>query len=499
MPKLLLIYPRVVPRVWKLNIPTNLVALGSYLVDRGYSVRILDGCNASRRQLYAQIKAEIGNTLAVGISAMSAQISQAIEVARLVRQLNPSLPIIWGGVHPTLYPEQVAGSDLADFVVRGEGEATTLELLKQLESANLEPEGVKGIAYKTGNSSHRVVLTPSREFLNMDELPLMNWELLEGVTSAKGLKTIAQLAGGLWIMGSRGCPWRCTFCINSVLNQKYRVRSLDLVIEDIQQLVSQGINSLSFLDEDFFVNKGRAKEFLAKVKSKGIKFTWGANARANYFSESYLNPEFLAQLKDIGLVHVGIGAESGSERMLERLRKEITCEDIARAAKFLSLADISASFSFMMGVPGETEEDLWSTIRLIGQIMEKDSSHRFVSLGPKVWRPYPGSILFEECLKYGMKTPADLKGWGRSPYIGGNDFLHKDARDYPWVKMPIERMLTLGFYGALCGVNFRFQFLTTLFRRIALWRCRKPFLGFPIELKLYRGIVRSRISSFLLG
>ncbi len=501
MPKLLLIFPKVVPKVWRLNIPLSLLHLGSYLVPRGYSVRILDGNNINKNQLYTRIKAEIDGTLAVGISAMSAQMGQAVEVARMVRQLNPSLPIIWGGVHPTLYPEQVAGSEFADFVVCGEGEVTALELLKEIESGNLEPEGVKGIAYKTGNFPQKVALTPPREFLNMDESPPVDWGLLEGITPepVKGLKKIAQLAGGgLTLFTTRGCPWRCTFCINSVLKQTYRYRNLDLVMEDIRQVVDQGVNFINFLDEDFFVNKKRVREFAAKVKSEGLKFRWGATGRTNYFREEYLNLEFLTQLKDIGLEALSMGAESGSERMLKKLRKQITCQDTLRAAEVLNSAGgIEGWFSFMMGLPGETEEDLWDTIKLIEQIMERDSSYLFFCAGPKVYRPYPGSVLFKECLDYGMKIPS-VEEWGGSPYIGGDDFLLKDARDYPWIQMPIERMLTLGFYGGLCGVRFRFRLLTRLIRRIALWRCRKSFFKFPIELKLYRAIVRSRIPSFLL-
>jgi anaerobic magnesium-protoporphyrin IX monomethyl ester cyclase len=492
--KVLLIYPRfTVPQV-NLVIPMNLMYLGSYLLRHDYAVRILNGCNIeSSDELYRQIKSEINDTMAIGLSVMTQQVPSALGISKMVRDISPGLPIIWGGVHPTLYPRQVASSGLVDFAVHGEGEITAVELLKHLTVGNREPSGIRGIAYKSGDSPNNVVITPARELLNMDELPQLEWGLLEYITPIKDIIKISELTGrGLLIQTTRGCPWHCTFCINSILKNKYRYRSLNLVMEDIRQVIELGVNRITFMDEDFFANRKRARTFADMVREKGLNFKWYANARADYFGRDYLSREFLAELKQIGLSTIGLGFESGSERILKKLRKEITCQDTIKTAERLDEAGIGGEFSCMMGLPDEYEDDMKATLKLIQQIIERDSQSRFIILGPQVFRPYPGSALYLECLKYGMNEPTSLEEWAVSPYLAPESNLI-EVKFYPWIRVSDRRLNVLTFYGWLWGAKSRFKLLNNLVRQILKWRSRSYSFRMPFEMNIYYGLKKFRL------
>ena len=121
--KVLLINPHIASlRTWRLNVPVGLLYLGSYLSHKGYNVYILDACNVEKKsELLERLKQELSDAMVVGLSVMTDQVANAIEISRYIRERNPSLPIIWGGVHPTLYPELTAKSEYVDFVVLGEG------------------------------------------------------------------------------------------------------------------------------------------------------------------------------------------------------------------------------------------------------------------------------------------------------------------------------------------------------------------------------------------
>ena len=148
--KLLLVNPRHPERLVRLNIPLGLLYVGTAASRQGYQVNILDANNyPNPRRFFERLEEELAGTLAVGLSVMTAQIASAIEIARRVRETSPEAPIIWGGIHATMYPEQVAGSEYADFAVKREGEATIAELLAAIEG-HTDPRQVKGVACKTG-------------------------------------------------------------------------------------------------------------------------------------------------------------------------------------------------------------------------------------------------------------------------------------------------------------------------------------------------------------
>lgn len=493
--KVLLIYPNFPEKVGRLNLPMGLMYVGSYLCHAGYKVCILDLNNIQNMaHACAKIKSELAGAIAVGFSVMSAQIPNALEVSKYVKQVDPTIPIIWGGVHPTLYPKQVAQCEFIDFAVRGEGEITALELLKAIEQ-NGNFENVRGIAFQS-SERQEVTMTDSREFIDMNKLPPIEWKLLESMKLGSNIKEIAKLTGhGIWLQTSRGCPHRCAFCINPILKLRYRYKRSDLVLNEIKRLVDLGVDHIWFLDETFFVNKKRVVEIMEGIQERGLKFKWFANVRADYFRPDYINVEFALRMKRSGCELLGIGAESGSQRILDMLKKDITVEDTLNSARVLNKAGIKGHFSFMVGLPGEEENDVIKTLQLIEGIMKIDTSYSFRVVALQIYRPYPGSELYLKCLEEGLKEPATLVEWGHSPFI---QIEVKNLQEYPWIKHRLRADLNnITFYGNLLGFKSRYRLITKMVRKIASLRCKRLYFKYPIEKRIYSTLVGIGIDKFL--
>ena len=490
--KVLLINPRHPERLVRLNIPLGLLYVGTYIFHQGYEVNILEVNNFNHvNQFFNKLENELDNILAVGLSVMTAQIPSAIEISRRVRQIDSSIPIIWGGIYPTMYPEQVAGSNYVDFAVKGECEITALELLTTIKEHS-DPGQVRGISFKSGQ---KVITTDDREQLDINQLPPLEWNLVEDIRSIGNLEEVAKRSGvGLPILTSRGCPHRCTFCINPILKQRYRYRKADLVLKDIGDIINLGVDCISFFDEDLFANRRRLIEIIDGIEERGLKFRWFGSTRVDYFGANRINMDLLARIKESGCQQLGVGAESGSQRMLDYLKKDITVEDTINAANMMNQVGIDANFSFMIALPGEEENDIKQTLQLIGHIT--GINHSFRILGPFIYRPYPGSELYFECLKSGMKEPTTLEEWAASPYIG-SEIRPADYHMFSWIQYPMEDLTRLIFYSWMSGLKLRYSPLTRLARAIGSLRCSRLFFKWPVERIAMRFLERFKFDRLL--
>jgi anaerobic magnesium-protoporphyrin IX monomethyl ester cyclase len=487
--KVILINPKLTEKSKSFNVSVSLLYLGLWLNRKGYETRILDAINVKQMPtIFQHIESELPDSLCVGLSVMSAQVPNALEISKFIRQCDPHVPIIWGGVHPTLYPEQTARSKFVDFVVKGEGEVTLCELLEAIEKHDFQPSGIRGLAFKISNTN--VTLNSERGFVDMNELPATDWNLVKALKPGSSLKEISQAtANGLPILASKGCSHRCTFCINSVTKSRYRYRRADLLLREIETIIALGVDRVWLPDENFLANRRGVREFLNGVEERQLNFRWNTSARADHFRYSYLNSDDLSRLKKCGCEILRIGAESGSQRVLDMLKKDITVEDTLNAARRLSKAGIEGEFSFMIGLPNEKEDDYKQTLQLIEKIMKIDDSFRI--LGPQIYRPYPGSQLYLECLRQGLKEPVSVDEWANSPYIqleySRRSYYHKSF--YPWVEYSGD-LTNLTFYAGLVGIRLRWKPITKLVRLIGLIRCGHFYFKYPVGKKIF-GLIRS--------
>lgn len=489
--KVVLIYPRFPKRLPALSLAMGPFYIGSYLINEGYEVVLLDANNFSSGQAFlTTLRENLDQAAVVGLSVMTAQIPDALTVSAYVKQVAPSTPVVWGGVHPSLFPEQTAKYRYVDYAVRGEGEIVFLKLLKALEGQS-ELSSLKGIAFKSDNDSE-VTEIGGGEIPDINKLPPLRWDLLETIKPSErlSLPEIAGLSGrGVYLQTSRGCPHRCTFCINSVLDVKFRDRRSDLVLDDIQRLVNAGVHSIWFTDEIFFANKKRVLAILEGIEERDLKFRWFADIRADYFNPRHIDSQLILRMKLNGCEVLGIGAESGSQRILDMLKKDIKVENTINAAETLNRAGIKATFSFMTGLPEEEKDDILKTLNLIIKITNIDSSLSFRILGPQVYRPYPGSELYYECIRQGMKEPASIEEWATSPYIKSETIINPDA--YPWIKHPADFINNVAFYGGLSGIQLQYDFITRTIRKIASLRCRRLSFKFPVEKWAYNLLMKT--------
>lgn len=371
------------------NLPQiGLLSIAAVLEKAGYSVNYIDAkalgldvetcCNEVVRL----------QPLYIGITSVTSAIPIAINLAEVIKT-KLDVPIILGGTHVTACPEiTMKKFNSFDVAVIGEGEVTILELLKAMED-NTPLGKVDGIAFRQGKD---VVLTKSRKFIeNLDDLPFPAWHLLPSLKKYyRPSFTATKKTPSNHIITGRGCYGMCIFCDKSVSGDKIRKHSADYVIEMIEILYNKyGIRDLKIEDDIFVDLKGRAHEICDRLIKKKWDLTWSCQARANN-----IDLDLLKKMKRAGCWRISYGIESGSQEILDFIRKGITVEQAERAVKLAKRAGIKVNGFFILGHPMETKESIMKTIALMLKLdLDSVSLHFFV--------PFRGSWAYKNVSKLG--------------------------------------------------------------------------------------------------
>lgn len=469
------------PDSYKESIPIGIVYIGSYLDARGYKVRLVD-CVTSSGYM-DEIKQYLNSADIVGISAMTTQVEEGLKLSDYIKESDPSIPVVWGGAHPTLFPEETCADRAVDYVVWGEGEETFLELTLALEKGE-SLEKIKGLYFKKDGRS---VNTGPRDLLPVDSLPPINWDLLK--------KDVMQRLILIPSHTSRGCPHRCAFCINCITKYKWRGMKPEKVLDELEVITDLFKNrKIRFWDENFFVNKKRAEAIIDGMIGRGIDVEWETTIRADYFNDRLVNHQFLDKLKRSGCYKLSMGAESGSQKILDLLQKEITVEDIKKSAVMCTEHDILPQYSFMIGLPHETYEDIMKTLDLIDGLLKINPKTEF--LGPQPFRPYPGGILYDECVNLGWRGPDTLRSWAE---IMKHEWNFLSPRDFPWVSDPdlVEALWPM--------INYALTDVGKSLNSALVVRNRFLKLAFIIDSRLrwrfkyYRNLYEFKLAKKILG
>ncbi|KKR49043.1 MAG: Fe-S protein, radical SAM family [Candidatus Magasanikbacteria bacterium GW2011_GWC2_40_17] len=481
MSKVLLINPpfNIAKENYDSSVSVGLLSIASYLDSQGVLVTMIDG---ARQEKYLElIKEEIKNCAWVGISVMTTQIPGALKISRLIREINPSCKIIWGGSHPTFFIRQTVEHNLVDVVVYGEGELTMGEIV---QGKNLSE--IKGIAFKKDG---RVMVNLPQELHNPASLPLFNWSLVP-VEILKNLQLIPSLT-------SRGCPHRCTFCINAILKNRWRFRTVEQVLADLKNIKQNEYfknKKLRFWDENFFVDKNRARLIVEGMIRENLIIPWETTVRADYLREEFVDDDFMSKLKQSGCYLLSFGAESGSPRILKKIKKDITPDQVVASARMCLKYGIIPQYSFMVGLPGEEKRDMMMTLKLIDRLAKL--SEKVQILGPQAFRPYPGSTLYEECLAAGWQAPQTLEEWN---HLVENQLSYLDVKNFSWVKEKdlvdsLEAYARFGAHsiksalGSSVSAN---KILKLGFILVCQLRWKLKFFKWPVEFKLAKKFVTS--------
>lgn len=407
MTDIIFIYPK--PGIdFSPSLPFPVLFPASTLIDNGFSVKIIDERVLKENKFVQNLKRAINsNPICVGISTMTGpQIKYALNTAELIKNKDPDIPLIWGGVHPTLLPEQTLQDERVDIVVRGEGEITILELVQKLEKDE-KIDSIDGISFKDNN---QIKHNKDRTFIDLNILPPLPYHLLD-------LKKYVQktvMGNSIQMYTSRGCPFDCKFCYNNFYNKRiWRSWNVERILRELQFLIEKlNVNSTFFLDDNFFTNFKRIEKLMALFKKEKIDIKWSADCRVDRFMQ--MTNEFLNKIIDGGAYKFYIGAEAGSERVLKLINKGITPKDIIEANKRLSNYNIVPEFSFMMGFPTESMDEIYQTIDVIDNIISNNKKAIIALV--KCYTPFPGTELFDLSMKLGFKPPKTLEEWSYFSY-----------------------------------------------------------------------------------
>jgi radical SAM superfamily enzyme YgiQ (UPF0313 family) len=424
---------------------------------------------------------KLENPLFVGISSMSGrQIRYALEFAKKVRTSNPSVPIIWGGVHPTLLPEQTIANEYVDVIVRGEGESPVVELANALK-ADMPLNDVKSITFK----SHGMVRhNPDGPLIDLDSIPLdLPFDLLH-------MNRYPSLgAGRFHIQTSRGCPHPCGFCYNSIFNKRrWRGKSPKRVLDEIEYILQRfpQVKCIDPIDDNFFVDKRRVAEICRGILKRKLNVTWRANCRFDYVAN--YDKDFIGLLEKSGCVELDFGAETGSERLLTLIDKEVTPEQMLKAVENLKKgrSSIEPYVSWMSGLPTEIEEDLKKTLDLMDKMCEVNPKTQH--FGIFVYTPFPCPLV--NSVESEFTPPQSLEEWGKVEMFQFTPPWH--SKKYVEKLHAISAVTRYAFYPET-RMNERSIAYRTGYRiinRMAKFRWRHRYFGFPIDLKIVNAMAR---------
>jgi len=401
---ILLINPPI--REWsKPNVfPLGLGYIAAVLLQEGHDVEVLD-INAYRWDK-AEVESRIreANFDVVGVGGIISVYKYIKWLVSMIKEYHPDKKIIVGGSVGSSIPKIMLERNPVDVVCIGEGEETVGELVKVLED-NGDLSLVRGIWYK--DSSGRACCTEKRPPIkDLDSIPLPAWDLFpmdiylrNPVGAPNRNKWVDGSADGervlsMNLFATRGCPYQCIYCYHDFMGQGYRHRSPEKVVEEIRILYERyGVPYFHFIDDEFVTKKDFVYEFcrLLKIFSGkiGRKITWGCAGRANLMTE-----DLIAAMADAGCVLIGYGIESGSQRMLDLIKKKVTVEQARNAVRLTKKHLGWADSSFMIGYPGETRETVQETIDFCKE----------ADLVPEViffLTPYPGTELYSMALERG--------------------------------------------------------------------------------------------------
>lgn len=395
----------------------SILILSKILSNSGHKVSIIDGNLYDTDECIEAIRGEIDrDTVCIGFSVMTSQVPWTYQVTKQIKNKFPQLCTVWGGFHPTLFPEQTVKNDNIDIVVVNDAAGTIRQLVDTI-SGKGDLSQVPGLYFKSGG---QVIRTAPFIIDDISKIPFFDFSLINSDLYSHNSFLFSDYLSipdniTFPILTGLGCAYKCKFCINVILTRRYRFVKAEEIVRRIEYLQNTyNARSFWFLDEDFFLNKNRLFRFLDLVEEKKLKFYWRANLRTDYFNDKYINIDLARRLGKNGLTIAVMGAESGSQNILDYISKGITVEDIIRSAETLSKTKIIAKYSFMAGLPGETREDIRKTYKLALKIgtIKKNSD-----LAVSPFKLYPGSPIYDQAIKdYGIYEPASLEEWTKVDY-----------------------------------------------------------------------------------
>ncbi len=377
------------------GIPIGLAYVAPMAERRGHHVEILDLALETEPEPVLISKLKERKWDLVGLSCMTPEFEGAEFTARRIKEFDPSLPILFGGQHPTIVPEEVVSQDFCDFVCIGEGEETFQEFVDAWSSGG-DLSQVAGLAFKESNG--QIKRTGPRPLIaDVDEIPMPAYHLLDmdRYAEADSARYPPKYKRAIQIFTSRGCPWHCTYC-HDLFGKQFRGRGPENVLEEIKLLYEKyRIQEFMVEDDIFNFDMDRAKKICDLIVESGMQIAlqFGNGIRLERIDE-----ELVRKLAAAGTYHVAIAIESASPRIQTLTRKHLKLHMVKDVVRWTRRYNIHTVGFFMIGFPGETIEEINMTIRFACQTEFDEALFSIVI-------PYAGTPIRDQVIRMGMYDP----------------------------------------------------------------------------------------------
>jgi len=364
----------------------GLASIAGYLIAKKIEAEIFDGIlDSSLINLYKKIESYAPTH--IGITAFTSNIKSAWKTAEAIKKKFSQIPITIGGIHVSALPEEsLAECPYVDYVIIGEGEESFYALLENIDTPQNFHQ-IRGLGYR--RNSKIIINPPSDHYhIDMDTLPMPAWHLFD-LKKYKEYpfrdKTINSNPHEFLLQTTRGCPYLCKFCSRNFGNN-VRQKSPSIVVEEISVLINSfNAKYLLFADETFTINKKYTQDLCHLIINRGLdkKIAWSCATRVDKLDE-----KILSLMKNAGCVSIFVGLESGSQKILNLINKDIQTKDFIGVLNNIKEQGISTVTSFILGFPSETTQDIKKTIK-VSLALPLD----FASFN--IFTPFPGSEFYK--------------------------------------------------------------------------------------------------------
>jgi len=392
------------------HMPFALIGLGylaAVLEKNQYQVDVID-CQVLRLS-FEDFRNEIGKRQPdiVGVTSSTLTYKAAMKLVKIAKEVCPNCITVAGGAHVTFWDDKALEEyPELDIVVRKEGENTLLELAQRIEAGKSYYDVVGTTCRKDG----KIVRNPDRPYVeDLDSLPFPARHLWP-------MERFREYEDILYLAASRGCVYWCEFCSTVRMHgRKYRMRSPKNVVDEIESLhKTYGISKFTFCDDAFTVDQPRTEELCSEILKRNLKIEWNCGTRVDM-----LTKELLVKMKEAGCVSVWFGVESGTQQVLDAMKKGITPELTIKVLHWVKELGMKPVPNVMIGFPGETKESAWKTIKFAEKISPDDIT--FIHAAT----PFPGTPMYDSVKE---------KGWLKITDFDLYDTAHP-IFETPWLSM----------------------------------------------------------------
>jgi radical SAM superfamily enzyme YgiQ (UPF0313 family) len=365
--------------------PLGLLYIATTLKKNNFDVKLIE--SIPLKYTKSEIIRDIKNFSpdVIGVTATILSFENCVDLCENIKK-NFKIPIIIGGPQITSQPNLLLKHNCFDFAVLSEGENTIVEFLENYFNKKQSFKQINGLAYV---ENEQLIVTKARDFIkNLDNLPLLDWKLIPPLSqyspNPAGYK---RLPFG-HLTTSRGCPFHCAYCDQSVWKHKFRAMTPERMIHDVQKLIKNfGVKEIKFYDDIFTLNKKRVFEFCQKILKSKIDLTWSCSTRVDCVDE-----KLLKIMKKAGCWQIDYGIESGNQKILDVMKKNITLQQSTKAIALTKNAGINTRAFFVIGIPGETLHTIQDTVNFAKKLqLDIVTFYSFMA--------YPGCELYEKLKK----------------------------------------------------------------------------------------------------